>query len=229
MAEQPIRPERITKPIQLLGAWLTGLLSIDVSFLVAATKIEEPSWIAATLVIASIANVPLFLIAVFMLQTRFRPELQEDSYYSTYLTSKTNEPVRIEKHEVQFMELRQRIADLDAKLRAPVPSGSEASRALEGLLVGVNRHLSDGADVAARLKEMGANEVAAFGADEPPSDRVVAISQFLPPNITARLIAVGQELGFKRHTLFDNQAEGTEEHVLFGAYGGGNERAIWSS
>lgn len=38
MDSSKITPERITKPIQLLGAWLVGLLSVDSAFLVAATE-----------------------------------------------------------------------------------------------------------------------------------------------------------------------------------------------
>lgn len=95
MTEVSVKPERITKPIQLLGAWLAGLLAIDSCFLVAAIRMPNASWHASALVIAAIGNVPLFLAAVFLLQTRFRPELQEDSYYATYLSSKTNELVRV--------------------------------------------------------------------------------------------------------------------------------------
>ena len=88
MAEQKITPERITRPIQLLAAWLTGLVLIDGSFLSAASVISVPSWVPGSLVIAAILNVPIFLGAIFLLQTRFRPEMQEDKYYSRYLERK---------------------------------------------------------------------------------------------------------------------------------------------
>ena len=87
--KQHIQAEKITKPIQLLAAWLIGLILIDGSFLVAAKSIEQPAWISGALVIASIVNVPIFLISIFLLQTRYRPEMQEDSFYSQYLATKT--------------------------------------------------------------------------------------------------------------------------------------------
>ncbi len=85
MSNHKITPEKVTRPIQLLAAWLTGLVIIDGSFLTAATQITTPLWAAGFLVIAAIINVPLFLISIFLLQTKFRPEMQEDAYYSKYL------------------------------------------------------------------------------------------------------------------------------------------------
>ena len=86
---QKIDSHKITKPIQLLAAWLTGLVLLNGSFLAAATSITEPTWIKGLLVIASVLNVPLFIAAIFLLQTKFRPEMQEDSFYSKYLENKT--------------------------------------------------------------------------------------------------------------------------------------------
>ena len=80
-----IEPHRITKPIQLLAAWLLGLIIVNGTFLVAAAQITKPDWASACLAIASIVNVPLFLISIFLLQTKFRPEMQEDTFYSKYL------------------------------------------------------------------------------------------------------------------------------------------------
>lgn len=85
---QKIEPHRITKPIQLLGAWLAGLIIVNGSFLGTAIAIDTPSWVRSTLVIAAVVNVPVFLICIFLLQTRFRPEMQEDSYYHEYLIAK---------------------------------------------------------------------------------------------------------------------------------------------
>ncbi|TOM08643.1 hypothetical protein CGH83_23420, partial [Vibrio parahaemolyticus] len=72
--------------------------SISSSFLVAASNIEI-AWQSGLLVIAAVVNVPLFLSAVFLLQTKFRPELQEDSYYSSYLSNKTNTIVKVTKSD----------------------------------------------------------------------------------------------------------------------------------
>jgi len=86
MSEHQIKPEKITKPIQLLAAWLLGLVTIDGSFLISAAHLSNPEWLAPILVIAAVLNVPLFLFALFLLQTKFRPQMQEDVYYARYLT-----------------------------------------------------------------------------------------------------------------------------------------------
>lgn len=89
MSEQKIDPSNVTKPIQLLAAWLVGLILIDGAFLSAAKVISTPTWAAGALVLASIANVPIFLSLIFFLQTKFRPELQEDTFYSKHLEKVT--------------------------------------------------------------------------------------------------------------------------------------------
>ena len=78
-------PSKVTRPIQLLAAWLVGLVLVDGSFLASAAYISRPEWVAGALVVAAILNVPLFIGAIFLLQTRFRPQMQEDQYYSKYL------------------------------------------------------------------------------------------------------------------------------------------------
>lgn len=85
MSVHKITPEKVTRPIQLLAAWLTGLVIVDGSFLTAASHISQPDWATGVLVIASVINVPIFLISIFLLQTKYRPEMQEDIYYSKYL------------------------------------------------------------------------------------------------------------------------------------------------
>ena len=85
MPNTEIRPDKITKPMQLLGGWLAGLVLTNSGFLIAAGNISTPSWAPGALVIAAIANVPLFLLALFVLQTKFRAHLQEDHYFSEYL------------------------------------------------------------------------------------------------------------------------------------------------
>jgi hypothetical protein len=87
MNSSRIAPERVTRPIQLLAAWLVGLIVVDASFLMAAQQITRPDWASGLLVIAAVANVPVFIGALFLLQTKFRPEMQEDAFYAQYLQS----------------------------------------------------------------------------------------------------------------------------------------------
>lgn len=60
---------------------------VNASFLLGAQQITRPDWASALLVIAAVANVPIFILALFLLQTKFRPQMQEDSYYAQYLQS----------------------------------------------------------------------------------------------------------------------------------------------
>lgn len=89
MGDPQIQPHRITKPIQLLAVWMAGLVLLVGSFLAGARLITEPHWLPAALAISAVSLVPLFLGLLFLLQTRFRPQLQEDVYYSVWLASQT--------------------------------------------------------------------------------------------------------------------------------------------
>src|SRR3989339_212245 len=85
MGTQRIEAHKITKPIQLMAVWFIALLLIDSAFLTATAKITTPTWLAPTLAISAIVFVPLFLGGVFLMQTVFRKELQDDQFYSEWL------------------------------------------------------------------------------------------------------------------------------------------------
>jgi len=91
MTQNNIKPEKITKPIQLLAVWLLGLILLVSAFLTAAGTIKHPDWLPALFGISALSIIPLFLILIFLLQTRFRPQMQEDSFYSEYLNKNTLE------------------------------------------------------------------------------------------------------------------------------------------
>lgn len=101
MSDHKIDASKVTKPIQLLAAWLAGLIIINGSFLTAAARLEHPDWASGLLVISAVLNVPIFLFGLFLLQTKFRPEMQEDEFYSKYLEkrysvdSKTDELIEV--------------------------------------------------------------------------------------------------------------------------------------
>ena len=85
MENHKIEPHRITKPIQLMAVWFIALLLIDSAFLTAAVNIHQQRWLSPLLAISAVAFVPLFLLGVFLMQTVFREQLQEDQYYSEWL------------------------------------------------------------------------------------------------------------------------------------------------
>ncbi len=222
MSESQIRPEKITKPIQLLGAWLAGLLAIDTCFLIAASRLGDQSWLAAALTIAAILNVPLFLAAVFLLQTRFRPELQEDAYYSSYISQKTNVKIQLPKEDAGLANLAQRLDRIEgALLQLPGRSVAGPDGSLQRLKFGINRHLTDRNTISARLAELGILSYTPFGSDEVPEKRVVSVSDRLPPEVVNQVLAVARDLGFVNFNYFDNFIEHTEEDVLLGSYGDG--------
>lgn len=68
-----------------MAVWFIALLLIDSLFLTAAAKIVTPPWISPMLAISAMVFVPLFLLGVFLMQTVFRKELQDDKYYSECL------------------------------------------------------------------------------------------------------------------------------------------------
>jgi hypothetical protein len=112
MSTQKIEPSKVTKPIQLVAAWLVGLILVNGAFLGTAVAIGESTWLKGTLIIASVINVPVFLGAIFLLQTKFRPQLQEDEYYSQYLDKSTNKYVTVSKDE----DVLSAISDIKSEL-----------------------------------------------------------------------------------------------------------------
>jgi len=84
-----IKPERITKPIQLLATWLAGLVLLVVVLIIGSAQTYPVKWINCLFAITVVAIIPLFLILVFLLQTKYRPEMQEDKFY--YLSKYTKE------------------------------------------------------------------------------------------------------------------------------------------
>ena len=93
MSNNKIEAHKITKPIQLLASWLVGLSITNITFLTAAANISHPWWVPGMLTIAAVINVPIFVISIFVLQTKFRPEMQEDSFYADYLNNKNENRV----------------------------------------------------------------------------------------------------------------------------------------
>jgi hypothetical protein len=226
MNETTIKPEKITKPIQLLGAWLAGLFSIDACFLFAAANMIAGSWESRALTIAAIANVPLFLIAVFVLQTRFRPELQEDSYYASYLSSKTNRPLTVNKEDAQFAAIVHRIAELENKISSAQQVRAISGNRLKELTFGVNKHLADISHISKRLSALGIIDYTFFGGDKPPGGRNVTISRYLPKETVREVVKLVRELGFNSYNFYDNIAESAIEDVLLGSYGEGENRIV---
>lgn len=226
MSDPKLQPATITKPMQLLAAWLVGLLSLDTCFLLAATRMPVGSTEVAALVWAAIVNVPIFLGALFLLQTKFRPELQEDLYYSTYINQKTNQKVSVTKDEQRLAIVLGRIEQVENLLKATTTSSASRENAtvLSTISFGINEHFSDRNELSDKLLKMGIPRHTWFGGKESPSTRVVAVSVHLPTETRDLVLEAADKLGFTHYNLFDDQFEEIEEQVLIGSYGPGEKK-----
>lgn len=229
--EQKIKPEKITKPIQLLAAWLLGLILLDGSFLTAANFFAEGSKESLILVIAAVANVPIFLSAIFLLQTRFRPELQEDIYYSKYLDKKTNQIVKvnkIDKIDAELDALRNQIVTLqNSYLTSKMEEIQSANTKLDFLgkkwKIGVNDLLPNYQDIRERLRKekIGVSDLFGSNSQEPTTpDLVVSFSGRVDFISKSRMLKLAYDLGFKRYDYYDENDEVIiDQHILLGSYG----------
>lgn len=168
MTNQKIEPSKVTKPIQLVAAWLVGLVLVNGAFLTAASGIDEPVWLKATLIIAAIVNVPIFLGAIFLLQTKFRPQLQEDSYYSQYLDKSSNEIVTVSKDEQllsTLSEVKAEIITLNQQPRTE-PVTSLENKAVESWphwKIALCDYLPDFTEIKNELRELNIPIAKIFG------------------------------------------------------------------
>ncbi len=139
-----ITPEKVTRPLQLLAAWLSGLIIIDGSFLAGASQIHTPEWAAALLVTSAVVNVPLFLFSIFLLQTKYRPEMQEDQYYARYLEHRYSPPPDTRPQSQPAAQSKQLVDDIVKEI------GPTAERKKEQL-----KQLIETADVSRIVYRVG--------------------------------------------------------------------------
>lgn len=128
MDKPNIQPEKITKPIQLLAVWFAGLVLLVGLLLAGAKTITEPPWLVPVLAISAIAIIPIFLYFVFLLQTKYRPQMQEDTFYSEYLDKTTN--ILVNRAEIavpsnSLVELQNQINLLTDKYKTQLLSFEE--------------------------------------------------------------------------------------------------------
>ncbi len=132
MSEPQIQPHRITKPIQLLAVWMAGLVLLVGSLLTGARFLMKPDWLPTFLAISAVALVPLFMGLLFLLQTKFRPQLQEDVYYSAYLDSQ----MRVFKDFEPENLLSDRLSAPPMEEMSALARNAAAAPSLEGTRVG---------------------------------------------------------------------------------------------
>jgi hypothetical protein len=229
LTEQQIHPHKVTKPMQLLAAWLVGLVITNTIFLASAINFDKESWERGALVISAIVNVPLFLFALFILQTRFRAELQEDTFYSEYLSKKSASVIRIDKNasqETRISELERQLLKLTAQ--PPLALVSTISDA--GLIqidwsnwpIALNDLHPKFQEIREALRAANIPLAAIFGGvnSEPPEKWIIALSYHMPVSHKARLLEVLLPFRFDGFNFWEPEREAEEnEDAYIGSYG----------
>lgn len=216
---EKIEPHRVTKPIQLLAAWLVGLVVIDGAFLTGAVALA-PGWASELLVVAAILNVPVFLVALFVLQTRFRPELQEDTYYFQYI-SQRGERVTVDRNEIQDSRI-DALSKAVEQLR--IADKTIEARAINSpWLLALNDYLEDFSEIREALLAAGFRDPVQFGksrGSKPPGRRIIAINEAADIEFMVGLLRALNGFPFEGFVLWVPVRDaGETEDVYIGAYG----------
>src|SRR4051812_23065730 len=74
-------PKDIRTPMQLTAAWFVTL-ALLVAALLKASHDAGDAWLRGFFGIAAAAVIPLFVLAVFKLQTKYRTELMADEFFA---------------------------------------------------------------------------------------------------------------------------------------------------
>lgn len=214
-----IRPASVTKPYQLLAAWLSGLILIDSIFIGAATYLGANTWLSAALVIASIINVPVFIGSVFLLQTRFRREMQDDDHY--FRSTQNALGQEVEEHNGHTrVKPRKHDALID-----------ESDGGILPYTIAINDHLPNFREVDSSLESLGMRPVSVFGksrGSQVPERWVISINEDMPKALIQKVLdalAPFQD-SFDGFVLSEMDREaGETEDVYIGAYGDDSLRA----
>jgi hypothetical protein len=224
----PIQPQLVTRPIQLLAAWLVGLVCLDGIFLEVALRLDAHGWERGGLVVAAVLNVPAFLAAMFTLQTRFRAELQDDAHYAQYLSKKTSETLTVRRVDGSADALPSRAPDPlpGAAMDAAVPADTApATLDWSRWRIAINDHLPRFAEIRAALRAAGIPVAEIFGnaqreTSAPPDNWVVSLNRALPAAHKAALLRVLRPFGLDGFQFWRPVADADEsEDVYIGSYG----------
>jgi hypothetical protein len=226
MGNQKITPEKITRPIQLLAAWLVGLIAINGTFLVTATSLVQGGWERSALIIAAIANVPIFLAAFFLLQTRFRAELQEDSFYHQYLNKKTNRVVSVRKKSPQDPQIQ--AMKIEIKALQEIVEQQNCAKSVNTdnwgkWIVSINDLLSEFHEIRNELKKNQIPLSSIFGStnandSKPPVASVVSISWAMDFKAKVKLLRILSKFRLNGYGYFEPDEINTDD-VYIGGYG----------
>lgn len=229
MPDHQIQPHKVTKPIQLVAAWLTGLVLIDGMFLTAAASMDNQGWPHGLLVVCAVINVPIFLGAIFLLQTKFRAELQEDSFYSEYLSKRTSQIIKIDKNseqdaKIESLELKLLTLEQSANAITTISRVEPGAPAPWGpWLVAVNGLHPQTDSILAALEDSGIVVEEVFGQNEgvtAPSRWVISINYQIPTELQVKLLRCLIPFNFAGFHRWEPRRDAEEyEDVYIGGYG----------
>ncbi|MDO8771032.1 MAG: hypothetical protein Q7K57_20450 [Burkholderiaceae bacterium] len=134
-----IKPESITKPYQLAAAVLVGIAAIDVSFFVAAGLLTSPQWIPPLLVISAVVLTASVLIGVYLVVTKHRHAMQDDTHFSKDLDSKNK-------------AMKRQVTQLSAEIEKERLLASQREELTIAYLNSVTQRLPIGVDERYRLE-----------------------------------------------------------------------------
>ena len=210
-----IDASKVTKPIQLLAAWLVGLIAVNGSFLGAAAVLAKPDWASGALVVAAMVNVPLFLVCLFLLQTKFRPEMQEDSYYSRHLERMYSEQTQ----KISYVQGSTGLDTITSRALEVDHIKPASTSKLKYRYISINDFLPKYRDIIDRLTEAGLRPTDTFGSTSedpvPLKKFVVSIGRNAPLRIAQKVIETVKPFGLDGIGIGDHFAP---ENIYIGAY-----------
>jgi hypothetical protein len=233
---EKIEPHKVTKPIQLLAAWLVGLIIVDGCFLLAATRFVPGTWERSALILAAIANVPMFLGALFLLQTKFRPELQEDIYYSQYLDKKTDKVIKLTKQEIQevrLLDLKSEISRLSQLIdvsKTKIDSKEQRKSIGWGRWqVAINDHLQEFQEIRSALKKHEIPVKSIFGkinGTAEPKKKIVSFNSDMDFKSVLTLLKILSDFNLDGYIYNEKIYQIDPEDVYIGSYGFEKQKVI---
>ena len=220
MQQKNIEPHKVTKPIQLLAAWLVGLILVNGTFLSTAIAFDACSSERFWLTIASVVNVPLFLGAIFLLQTKFRPELQEDLYYSSYLDKKTQRITELKP--IDEIRASLNLLKHEASFSKNSPSSVDGNEPAElDVSVALSKKLPKMTVIRSKLRKLGIHDIRLFDPEASgikPTKQHLTINPDIPFSVKLEILSIGAECGFDSYS-YDEPNNVNTEDVYFGGYG----------
>ena len=135
MSDPNIKPHKIEKPFQLLAAWFIILFLLTGVFVTGASTAKEPAWLAPLFGIAAVVYPAVVFAIVFVLQTVFRPALQPDEHYASWLRDQhrfgkaqgppASQPKLEPSTNLGFQKIELELKKIGAKVEDLIESGQQ--------------------------------------------------------------------------------------------------------